>query len=274
MGQPLPRPRRAAAFTLIELLVVIAIIAILIGLLLPAVQKVREAAARMKGTNNLKQLALGCHSYHDSVGRLPYNGLRTYADATNNAGCWAYSVLPQLEQTAFYTATTQATPLVQPIQVFICPARSRSGTTGAGTASVGPRTDYALNVAINDPSGIGHLLADAKVRLERIADGTSNTILVGQKALRRGDYEATTGYTGYDGSILMGGYGSTARGRNAGLVQDKDGTGYPDLSTFGSPFPGGALIGFADGSVRSVSYSNATTASMIAPADGGTVTID
>src|SRR5437660_4954836 len=98
------RPRRA--FTLIELLVVIAIIAILIGLLLPAVQKVREAAARAKCSNNLKQLALACHNYHDVNTRLP-GGVETGAARYSSL---FVELLPYIEQNPLYRQWDFANP--------------------------------------------------------------------------------------------------------------------------------------------------------------------
>jgi prepilin-type N-terminal cleavage/methylation domain-containing protein len=277
------------AFTLIELLVVIAIIAILIGLLLPAVQKVREAAARSTSSNNLKQLVLAFHNHQDSIGYLPWNGYRGagYANSANLTaapGAWGFQILPYIEQGPYYTAmssntTTQgpvpstANGLLVPIKTFISPGRGRPGVATGGT-TLGPMTDYAINTNIENTiagqttgcCGTANNVIPRK-RIEAIADGSSNTIFVGYKAVPKGFYQKNTG-DNWDETILQGNWGGPGRSR-ATLEPDRNGNS-PCGDCWGAPYAGGVLFAFGDGSVRTIQYSvsNPNGNNNINPANG------
>jgi prepilin-type N-terminal cleavage/methylation domain-containing protein/prepilin-type processing-associated H-X9-DG protein len=195
-----PRP----AFTLIELLVVIAIIAILIGLLLPAVQKVRAAAARAQCINNLKQIGLAAHNYHDVNQRLPpgYLASGTYSDGatdTTPGWGWAAYLLPYLEQNNLYAQVNFNQPVQSSaairtvVKTFLCPADlvppvafAVPDAFGATVAQAAP-SSYAACIggdesATDGPSGAGVFYRNSATRLTDITDGTSSTLLVGERS--------------------------------------------------------------------------------------------
>jgi prepilin-type N-terminal cleavage/methylation domain-containing protein len=274
--------RGRPAFTLIELLVVIAIIAILIALLVPAVQKVREAAARTQCVNNLKQIGLAFHGHHDLYKGFPQAGngadpARTLAGAApeiipkQNWG-WAYQILPNIEQESVWKEPSDAKVKATLIGTYFCPSR-RAPTiyeVNAG-GSMGPRAqiDYGGNLGTvnNAVNGVLVKTGATKVRIAIILDGTSNTLMVGERWIPPNGY--TNGW-GPENDEWRGGYtaGHTNSGGNTcrwGQFQPMQDAPYapgltPGQQVFANKSYGSAHSAsfnglFADATVHSIRYA-------------------
>jgi prepilin-type N-terminal cleavage/methylation domain-containing protein/prepilin-type processing-associated H-X9-DG protein len=275
-------------FTLIELLVVVSITGVLLGLLLPAVQAAREAARRVQCVNNLKQVGLALHHYHDALGAFPmgYAARGRFLDGnTDTSPGWGWSsmILPQIEQATLYTAVNlnlaveasqNSTVSRSLMPVYVCPSDLTNApfpvldASGNAIATMAP-SSYAASVGndltdsatgMNDDGiGNGVMFRNSGIRLAAIIDGASQTIIVGERAWSNVNgvwAGVVTNGTTRRGSMNRCPSTGAAFYPAATLVQahghllntDTDEDG--GLDDFSSRHPGGANFVFADGSVR------------------------
>jgi prepilin-type N-terminal cleavage/methylation domain-containing protein/prepilin-type processing-associated H-X9-DG protein len=250
----MPTSRRA--FTLVELLVVIAIIGILLALLLPAVQAAREAARRMHCKNNLKQIGLAFQNYHDTYRMFPWGGKNH--DACCNSTIrdywnWTYQILPYMEQQPLFDEPSDPRVYATAVADYYCPTR-RPPTLYSKTS----RGDYAGNSGSNTTGAAadGMLIESNRrpVSISQVRDGTSNTILIGEKHLHQTHVGGLTTCCTDNEPVVNVGWESDLfrRGSQPPLPDRSRESGF--TLRFGSAHPGGINVVLVDGSVQAIAW--------------------